>query len=395
MTDQLEGQRHELVRANRQLDERRHFIETVLGGVSAGVIGVDSKGRINVANRSACALLATDIDKQIGADITKVVPELSGMISDARSRPNRLIEGQISMQRAGRYRTLLVRMATDLVDRRVAGFVITFDDITELVAAQRKAAWSDVARRIAHEIKNPLTPIQLAAERLRRKYMKEITSDPETFSNCTDTIIRQVGDIGRMVDEFSAFARMPRAEMKKVDIGTICREALMLPRSARPDIEFVSDIPAEPATITGDPRQLSQVLTNLIQNAIDAIDGHVADGEALIAGGKILLSLTLTNEDAEIEITDNGKGLPVEIRDRLTEPYITTRAKGTGLGLAIVKTILEDHGAVLALKDRADGKRGASVRVTIPLLQADHIPADNASGTLPEEETEDGVAYGS
>ena len=395
MTDQLEGQRHDLVQANRQLDERRHFIETVLGGVSAGVIGVDSRGRINLANRSACALLATDIDKQIGADITIVVPELSGMIADARSRSNRLIEAQISMQRAGRYRTLLVRMATDLVDRRVAGFVITFDDITELVAAQRKAAWSDVARRIAHEIKNPLTPIQLAAERLRRKYMKEITSDPETFSNCTDTIIRQVGDIGRMVDEFSAFARMPRAEMKEADIGTICRESLMLPRSARPDIEFVSDIPTEHATITGDPRQLSQVLTNLIQNAIDAIDGRVADGEALPADGKILLSLTLTNEDAEIEITDNGKGLPVEIRDRLTEPYITTRAKGTGLGLAIVKTILEDHGAVLELKDRADGERGASVRVTIPLLQADRASVDDSSGSLTEHETEDGVAYGS
>ena len=394
MTDQLEGQRHELVQANRQLDERRHFIETVLGGVSAGVIGVDAEGRINLANRSACSLLAMDIDEQIGADISEVVPELSAMIGDAHTRPNRLVEAQISMQRVGRDRTLLVRLAADVVDRKVSGFVITFDDITELVAAQRKAAWSDVARRIAHEIKNPLTPIQLAAERLRRKYMNEITSDPETFSNCTDTIIRQVGDIGRMVDEFSAFARMPRPEMERENIGKICREALVLPRSAHPEIEFVSDIPGDPVMITGDSRQLSQVLTNLIHNAIDAIDGRVADGQAELAAGEIQLSLSLTEEDAEIVITDNGKGLPVEKRDRLTEPYMTTRTKGTGLGLAIVKTILEDHGGVLELKDRPDGKNGASIRVMLPLLQENLLSADESEGEVPEDGPEGGVAYG-
>ena len=394
MTDQLEGQRHELVQANRQLDERRHFIETVLGGVSAGVIGVDAEGRINLANRSACSLLAMDIDEQIGADISEVVPELSAMIGDAHTRPNRLVEAQISMQRVGRDRTLLVRLAADVVDRKVSGFVITFDDITELVAAQRKAAWSDVARRIAHEIKNPLTPIQLAAERLRRKYMNEITSDPETFSNCTDTIIRQVGDIGRMVDEFSAFARMPRPEMERENIGKICREALVLPRSAHPEIEFVSDIPGDPVMITGDSRQLSQVLTNLIQNAIDAIDGRVADGQAELAAGEIQLSLSLTEEDAEIVITDNGKGLPVEKRDRLTEPYMTTRTKGTGLGLAIVKTILEDHGGVLELKDRPDGKNGASIRVMLPLLQENLLSADESEGEVLEDGPEGGVAYG-
>jgi len=394
MTDQLEGQRHELVQANRQLDERRHFIETVLGGVSAGVIGVDAEGRINLANRSACSLLAMDIDEQIGADISEVVPELSAMIGDADTRPNRLVEAQISMQRVGRDRTLLVRLAADVVDRKVSGFVITFDDITELVAAQRKAAWSDVARRIAHEIKNPLTPIQLAAERLRRKYMNEITSDPETFSNCTDTIIRQVGDIGRMVDEFSAFARMPRPEMERENIGKICREALVLPRSAHPEIEFVSDIPGDPVMITGDSRQLSQVLTNLIQNAIDAIGGRVADGQAELAAGEIQLSLSLTEEDAEIVITDNGKGLPVEKRDRLTEPYMTTRTKGTGLGLAIVKTILEDHGGVLELKDRPDGKNGASIRVMLPLLQENLLSADESEGEVPEDGPEGGVAYG-
>ena len=394
MADQLEGQRHELVQANRQLDERRHFIETVLSGVSAGVIGVDAEGRINLANRSACSLLAMDIDEQIGADISEVVPELSAMIGDAHTRPNRLVEAQISMQRVGRDRTLLVRLAADVVDRKVSGFVITFDDITELVAAQRKAAWSDVARRIAHEIKNPLTPIQLAAERLRRKYMNEITSDPETFSNCTETIIRQVGDIGRMVDEFSAFARMPRPEMERENIGKICREALVLPRSAHPEIEFVSDISGDPVMITGDSRQLSQVLTNLIQNAIDAIGGRVADGQAELAAGEIQLSLSLTEEDAEIVITDNGKGLPVEKRDRLTEPYMTTRTKGTGLGLAIVKTILEDHGGLLELKDRPDRKNGASIRVMLPLLQENLLSTDESEGEVPEDGPEGGVAYG-
>lgn len=389
MTNQLEGQRDELVQANRQLDERRHFIETVLGGVSAGVIGIDAQGNINLANTSACSLLATDIDHRIGADIAEVVPELAEMIAGAHNRPNRLVEAQISMQREGRPRTLFVRLAADMVDREVVGFVITFDDITELVAAQRKAAWSDVARRIAHEIKNPLTPIQLAAERLRRKYMTEVTSDPETFSNCTDTIIRQVGDIGRMVDEFSAFARMPRAEMERENLGRICREALVLPRSAHSEIEFVAEIPADPAMISGDVRQLSQVLTNLLQNAIDAIDGRPSKSGKDLPPGEIRLALSIFGDDVEIKIIDNGKGLPKEKRDQLTEPYVTTRTKGTGLGLAIVKTILEDHGAVLELMDREDGKDGASIRVTMPLLQGEEELASAASA----EVSKGGTAY--
>jgi two-component system, NtrC family, nitrogen regulation sensor histidine kinase NtrY len=383
MTDQLEGQRHELVQANRQLDERRHFIETVLAGVSAGVIGIDSKGLINLANRSAGALLATDLDQQIGTDIGEVVPELSDMIADAHARPNRLVEAQVSVQRVGRPRTLLVRMAADRVDGEILGFVITFDDITELVAAQRKAAWSDVARRIAHEIKNPLTPIQLAAERLRRKYLDEVTSDPETFSNCTDTIIRQVGDIGRMVDEFSSFARMPRPEMEPTNLSSICREALVLPKSAHPEIRFTSAIPGSPVPISGDPRQLSQVLTNLLQNAVDAIDGREVPSSGALPEGAIHLQLNIANADAVITVVDNGRGLPTDKRDRLTEPYVTTRTKGTGLGLAIVKTILEDHDAVLELRDREDGESGTSVRVVVPVLTPDSrsISGTESAGT--------------
>ena len=367
MTDQLEGQRHELVQANRQLDERRHFIETVLAGVSAGVIGLDEEGRINLVNKSANSLLSIDLDKEIGNRIGDVIPEFGDLIPDAYARPNTLVEAQVSIQRDGRPCTLFVRLSADIVSAKIVGFVVTFDDITELVAAQRKAAWSDVARRIAHEIKNPLTPIQLSAERLRRKYMSEISSDPDTFSNCTDTIIRQVGDIGRMVDEFSSFARMPRPQMEDTNVLVVCREALVLPRSAHPEIRFAADVPDDPVWVSGDARQLSQVMTNLVQNAVDAIEGRVQAGESEEDfAGEIIVIVSIDNGDALIEVLDNGKGLPPEARDRLTEPYVTTRSKGTGLGLAIVKTILEDHGAGLKLEDRTEG--GARVEVKIPLL---------------------------
>lgn len=379
MTDQLEGQRDELVQANRQLDERRHFIETVLAGVSAGVIGLDEGGRINLANRSASALLSTDLEARIGELISEVVPEFAELVDESFGRPYRLADGQVSIERGGQSRMLLVRLAADRLDTKVVGFVATFDDITELVAAQRKAAWSDVARRIAHEIKNPLTPIQLSAERLRRKYLKEVTSDPETFSNCTDTIIRQVQDIGRMVDEFSSFARMPRPNFETADLAGICMNALVLPRSARPEINFVTRIPKEKIKIRADTRQLSQVLTNLLQNAIDAIDGRDATGVDPLPAGEIVLSVELNADKsaAVLSVQDNGRGLPHSLKDRLTEPYVTTRAKGTGLGLAIVKTILEDHGASLALKDFANG--GATVTVTIPVLES---ATDNTGDVL-------------
>lgn len=365
MTDQLEGQRSELVQANRQLDERRHFIEAVLAGVSAGVIGLDGEGRINLANRSASALFGVTLDTWIGADIREIVPEMAELLDRLRARPDRLVETQVTVRRGRQSRTLLVRLAADVVEDVVVGIVATFDDITELVAAQRKAAWSDVARRIAHEIKNPLTPIQLSAERLRRKYLAQISTDPETFSNCTDTIIRQVGDIGRMVDEFSSFARMPSPEIRPHDLARLCREALVLPRGAHPEIAIESDVPAVPVVVPCDGRQMAQVLTNLLQNAIDAIGGRVSpeDGSELPQGW-VLLRLVSEGNNAVIEIHDNGKGLPDEERDRLTEPYVTTRAKGTGLGLAIVKQILEDHSATLELDDREGG--GALVRVILP-----------------------------
>jgi two-component system nitrogen regulation sensor histidine kinase NtrY len=371
MTNQLEGQRSELVQANRQLDERRHFIETVLAGVSAGIIGLDPDGRINLANRSASALLGSDLDAEIGADVRDLIPEMDDLLKRARSNRARPVQEQISLRRRRQQRTLLLRLAADAVDGKVVGYVATFDDITELVAAQRKAAWSDVARRIAHEIKNPLTPIQLSAERLRRKYLSEVTSDPDTFSNCTDTIIRQVGDIGRMVDEFSAFARMPTPEMRIENLAMLCREALVLPRNAHADIDFETQLPDGPVQIPCDARQIGQVLTNLLQNAVDAIEGR--EGDRAGEKGRIVLRLIREGSAIILEIEDNGRGLPEAERERLTEPYVTTREKGTGLGLAIVKKIVEDHDALLELEDRDGG--GAKVRIVFPL---EKVPTEDA-----------------
>ena len=383
MTDQLEGQQQELIQANRQLNERRHFIETVLAGVSAGVIGLDKEAKINLANKSASSLLSIDLDEKIGASVGSVIPEFEELVPEALGRPNSVIEAQVLVGVEGQSRTLFVRLAADRVDSQVLGLVVTFDDITELMAAQRKAAWSDVARRIAHEIKNPLTPIQLSAERLRRKYLDEVKSDPETFSNCTDTIIRQVGDIGRMVDEFSDFARMPRPRMEKTDLGTICQRALILHRNAHPEIRFRSEIENDPITVSADGHQISQVLTNLIQNSIDAIDGREPSKSVPFSSGDIFLRTFVEGENVIVEITDNGKGLPVEKRDKLTEPYVTTRAKGTGLGLAIVKTILEDHGGSLELTGRTT-VYGTVATVKLPI----YSDSNKSSGNFT-----DGIVY--
>ena len=311
--------------------------------------------------------MAINLSECIGVPLNTAVPEMSNLFNLVEAVPTRTHQEEISLDGSRQSRTLLTRVAAEFLDGEIIGYVVTFDDVTDLLSAQRKAAWADVARRIAHEIKNPLTPIQLSAERLQRKYQREITTNPDIFRACTDTIIRQVGDIGRMVDEFSSFARMPRPEMEDTNVVSVCREALVLPRSAHPEISFDIEIPDVPVWISGDPRQLSQVMTNLVQNAIDAIDGRrQTDEEVENFVGEISLNVSEFDGKAVVEVLDNGKGLPPEARDRLTEPYVTTRAKGTGLGLAIVKTILEDHGATLKLEDRQHG--GARVEVKIPLI---------------------------
>ncbi|HUA56286.1 MAG TPA: PAS domain-containing sensor histidine kinase [Candidatus Sulfotelmatobacter sp.] len=355
MTSQLAAQRAELVEANRQLDLRRRFTETVLSGVSAGVIGLDATGRINLPNRSASDLLSSDLQRHVGEPLADVVPEMAELVETALRRPERLIEAQIKLARDRRTRTLLTRVAVEQVGGELRGFVVTFDDITELLSAQRKAAWADVARRIAHEIKNPLTPIQLSAERLKRKYLKEITSDPETFAICTDTIVRQVGDIGRMVDEFSAFARMPAPVMKTEDLVALCREVAFLHRQPHRDIAVTLDCPDQPLYLRCDGRLIRQALINLAQNAVDAIEGREKPDGAPLPRGEVTIRLRETERTTIIEVDDNGRGLPADGRDRLTEPYVTTRTKGTGLGLAIVKKIMEDHGGELRLEDAPGG----------------------------------------
>ena len=359
MTGQLESQQTGLMEANRQLDERRRFMETVLAGVSAGVIGLDIDGRINLTNRSASELLAIDLEKSVGKTLGEAVPEMADLLKGVMERPDRMQQTEIKLVREGRFHTFVARMAAERLGGDIIGYVVTFDDVTELISAQRTAAWADVARRIAHEIKNPLTPIQLSAERLKRKYLKEIKSDPETFSVCTDTIVRQVEDMGRMVDEFSSFARMPQPTMKPDNLSKICQQAVFLERNRHPEIEFTVEVPDEGVHLRCDSRQVAQALTNLMKNAAESItDRQAADGETLPRGHIRFMLQKETADDGVriiIAIEDNGKGLPEEHRDRLTEPYVTARTKGTGLGLAIVKKIMEDHNGDLVLEDRQGG----------------------------------------
>ncbi len=375
MTEQIASQQHAVMEANRLLDERRRFTETVLAGVSAGVVGLDADGRIHLPNRSASVLLGIDLENKIGLPLAEVAPEMAAMVDAVRARPERLLQDEIVLARPGTRRILLVRVAPERMEEDVIGYVVTFDDITELVSAQRKAAWADVARRIAHEIKNPLTPIQLSAERLRRKYLKQIQTDPETFTTCVETIVRQVGDIGRMVDEFSAFARMPAPQIKPEDVAGIARRIAFLHANGYPEVVLDLDIPDGPVVLPCDERQVGQALTNILKNAVESIGGR--EGGA----GRIELSVRPGNDVVEIVVSDNGRGLPSELRDRLTEPYVTTRAKGTGLGLAIVKKIMEDHGGLLHLEDRADGP-GARARLVFPLNAgtAATAPAEATNG---------------
>ncbi|MGE0221968.1 MAG: ATP-binding protein [Acetobacteraceae bacterium] len=374
MTGQLSAQRAELMDAYRQIDERRRFTETVLAGVSAGVIGVDVQGRVELPNRAADELLGLDLLAAIGRPLQDVVPEFADLLHTVAGSPERARTAEVQIGPANRRRTLLVRIGAELSAGRVDGFVVTFDDITELQSAQRKAAWADVARRIAHEIKNPLTPIQLAAERLKRRFAKEIQSDPDTFGQCADTIIRHVGDIGRMVDEFSAFSRMPQPVIKPEDIGLIARETVILQKTARPGIAWVTDIPPRGPLAPCDRRMLRQALTNLLQNAADAVS--MREG-----AGHIALVVRVEGQEACIEVTDDGVGLPQQDRARLTEPYVTHKPKGTGLGLAIVKKIMEDHGGRLTLDDRADGP-GAVARLILPLASSEAGSAAPSTSSL-------------
>ena len=359
MTAQLAAQRSELLDVNNQLDERRRFTETVLDGVSAGVIGLDKKGRVELPNRAASELLRLDLVPQIGRNLAEVVPEFAPLIATVMATPERPATAQVEHGLAMHKRSLLVRIGAEMNSGVPDGFIVTFDDVTELMAAQRKAAWADVARRIAHEIKNPLTPIQLSAERLKRRFAKEITSDPESFTQCAETIVRHVSDIGRMVDEFSSFARMPAPVMHAESLERIAREAMVLQRVAHPQIDWAVSID-QPLRAVCDRRLLGQALTNLLQNAADAV--------GMREGAKhVSLRLAAQGGMAVLSVTDDGIGLPETDRARLIEPYVTHKPKGTGLGLAIVAKIMEDHGGRLELKP-APGGVGAEVSLSLPAL---------------------------
>ena len=365
MTQQLTAQRGDLMAANRLNETRRLFTETVLSGVSAGVVGIDQDGNITIVNRAAARLLNATPEDMEGRHYSQSVPELAPLILRAMGEPVGRASGEVAVQRTGSPRSLSVQVTGG--GGSADGFVVTFDDITDLVSAQRTAAWADVARRIAHEIKNPLTPIQLSAERLKRKYASEIVTDPDVFNQCTDTIVRQVGDIGRMVDEFSSFARMPTPTMRRENAQELLQQALFLQRVANPAITFATDVPKEPVWFEGDGRLISQALTNVLKNAGEGIAARIAKGDD--EAGKITIAITPRDATFVFRITDNGIGLPPQHKHRLTEPYVTTRAKGTGLGLAIVRKIMEDHGGEIVLADVEGADGGAEVTLTFPYTQ--------------------------
>lgn len=366
MTGQLDAQRSALISANRQNDERRRFTEAVLAGVSAGVIGIDSNGAITIVNRAAARLLNVVPEEIEGRDYAEAVPELAALIRRAITEPVGRSSGEVTVKRGMTSRSLSVQVSSER-GADGSGFVATFDDITDLVSAQRTAAWGDIARRIAHEIKNPLTPIQLSAERLRRKYSGEITTDPDVFNQCTETIIRQVGDIGRMVDEFSSFARMPAPVMRRENAQELIQQAVFLQRVAHAQIAFEIRAPKDPVFLECDGRLVAQALTNVLKNAGEAIGARIAKGNP--APGRIVVALACDEGVVSFRIADNGVGLPHEHRDRLTEPYVTTRAKGTGLGLAIVRKVMEDHGGDITLQDADKDLQGAEIVLRFPLRQ--------------------------
>jgi two-component system, NtrC family, nitrogen regulation sensor histidine kinase NtrY len=365
MTGQLLTQRKELEETNDKLDERRRFMEAVLSGVSAGVIGVDKHGLINLPNRTATELLGRKSQELVGQPFADVLPQMAFLLDEIRERPYRVAESQLQLQTDGIHRHLLVRVAAETSDSGLQGFVVTLDEITDLVSAQRMAAWGDIARRIAHEIKNPLTPIQLSAERIKRKYGKQIVDDIDVFNQCTDTIIRQVGDIGQMVDEFSSFARMPTPTFNSENLVDLVSQGIFLQKVAHPEIEYVFDEISGPIMYDCDAAQVNRVITNLLQNSADAIEGREGPAEEL-EKGRIVVLLYEDTGNYVIQVTDNGRGLPKKDRSRLTEPYVTHREKGTGLGLAIVTKILEEHGGTLVMMDGPNGK-GAQVQVAFPI----------------------------
>jgi two-component system nitrogen regulation sensor histidine kinase NtrY len=389
MISEIRSQRDEILEAKDEVDDRRRFIEAVLSGVTAAVIGVEDDRHITIVNPSAEVFLGLPAERLIGRKLSEVVPEIEQVLTEATSRSRNDFRKQVNLMRGGKERTLSVQVTREEQNSARDSYVVTLDDITDLVIAQRSTAWADVARRIAHEIKNPLTPIQLSAERLKRRYGKQIAEDDRAvFDQCTDTIVRQVGDIGRMVDEFSSFARMPKPAKEQTDLRDILRDAIFLREMGTSHVDFIRELGDEPLTGMFDARMLGQAFGNLVKNAVEAIESVPSDEER--DGRKIWVRSQFdeSRDTFIVDIIDNGSGLPAENRHRILEPYMTMREKGTGLGLAIVKKIIEEHGGQLELHDAPpefDHGRGAMIRVLLP-----HIVQVGGAGT----ETDKELAYG-
>lgn len=360
MTGQLKVQRDALVENTNQIERRRRLFDSVLSSVTSGVVGLDPEGRVSFVNPSAQRLLSWKNEQQL-TDLSVAVPEFFPLFERLRDAPLDSIQEEVKVVRAGRLENLLVRMAPRRQeDQSLEGYVVAFDDITDLVSAQRSAAWGDVARRIAHEIKNPLTPIQLSAERIRRKFIAKLDGDEQAVEQMTDVIIRQTNDLRRIVDEFSKFARMPEPEKRREDIAELLRSAVVLQDAGQPDVGFDMDIPGTPVLTEIDATMMSQAFTNLLKNAGEAIEARQEKRQDASIPGKIIVKMTPSALQLCITVADNGTGLPTD-RSRLFEPYVTTRDKGTGLGLAIVRKIIEEHGGSLRLED-ADPFDGADFK---------------------------------
>ncbi|SOC38800.1 two-component system nitrogen regulation sensor histidine kinase NtrY [Rhizobium subbaraonis] len=386
MISEIRAQQGQILDAKDEMEQRGHFIEAVLSGVTAAVIGVEEGGRLTIANSSAELLFGRDAGALVGAQLSEVAPEVAAVLQEASPRYRNDYRRQINIMRGGTERTLNVQVTREEAKDAKESYVITIDDITDLVIAQRSTAWADVARRIAHEIKNPLTPIQLSAERIRRRYGKQINQDDRAvFDQCTDTIVRQVEDIGRMVDEFSSFARMPKPTKDQADLRSILKDAVFLREMGNNHVTFVKDFDAEPLVGHFDSRMLGQAFGNIIKNAVEAIEALPADGQR--DERKVLVRARREAGSGRyvVDVIDNGKGLPTENRHRILEPYMTMREKGTGLGLAIVKKIIEDHGGQLELHDAPadfDNGHGAMIRVILPVEENVAVDAEKSDKEL-------------
>ncbi|WVX49084.1 Adaptive-response sensory-kinase SasA [Roseobacter fucihabitans] len=369
MTKQLKAQRDALVENTEQIERRRRLFDSVLSSVTSGVVGLDPEGRVRFVNKSAERLLDWKAGQETLA-IKVAVPEF-GPIFDTITQPHyEVAQGEVKVTRQRRLENLLVRMAKRRSQSgELEGYVVSFDDVTDLVSAQRMAAWGDVARRIAHEIKNPLTPIQLSAERIKRKFSSKVGEDSEALEQMTGVIIRQTGDLRRIVDEFSKFARMPEPDRKALDLTALVGDAVLLQQTGQPNVQIAAKFPDAPIKADLDATMISQALTNLIKNAGEAIETLLKKGAPDGHSAMIKVQLTTDQDRAVITVADNGIGLP-EDRARLFEPYVTTRSEGTGLGLPIVKKIIEEHGGTLTLEDaplfEGQSQAGAMAIISLP-----------------------------